>query len=430
MKKKLFFILTLSIVLITSLIVPVRAADLEPPTVYSPSALLMDSTTGKIIYEKNSNEKRYPASTTKIMTAILTLENTKLTDKTTVSYNAVMTVPVGYAHANLQIGEELTIEQLLHVLLIHSANDAANVLAEEVAGSIDSFASMMNTKASELGCQNTHFTNPSGIHDENHYSTASDLALIGKYAMKNETFRGIVAKTSYTLPATEKYSNTDRVFKTTNELMVQDNSTRPTNYSYQYATGIKTGYTTPAKNCIVASAKRDDLEFICVILGATQTETGLSQRYIDAKTLFEFGFNNYTLKKIKEKDSVLKQIIISNGTRDTKNLDLVLENEITVLIKQQDLDKTLLPDIKLNEKLKAPIEKGTQVGTLSYTIEDITYTTNLLAGDNVEKTSTFATILKILFVLFVLWLFVKYLKVKNKKLKRKRSKKAKNYRIY
>ena len=129
------------------------------------------------------------------MTAILTLEHCKLTDTATVSHEAIFTVPIGYSHAYLQEGEELTIEQLLHVLLIPSANDAANVLAEHIAGSISSFTTMMNTKALELGCTGTNFVNANGIHNTNHYSTAYDLALMGRYAMQNETFIKIVSTT-------------------------------------------------------------------------------------------------------------------------------------------------------------------------------------------------------------------------------------------
>ena len=147
-------------------------ATSKEPTVNAPVALLMDSGTGKILYEKNAREKLYPASTTKIMTAILALENRSLSDTATVSYDAIFTVPVGYSNANLQLDEVLNYDQLLHTLLIPSANDSANVIAEDIAGSVESFASMMNTKAREIGCQNTNLVNANGVHNENHYSTA------------------------------------------------------------------------------------------------------------------------------------------------------------------------------------------------------------------------------------------------------------------
>ena len=168
----------------------------------------MDQNSGKILYSKNANTKMYPASTTKIMTAILTLENCNLDDVATASHNAVYSIPYSYSVATIQEGEELTIEQLLNVLLIPSANDAAIVLAEHISGSVEEFAKLMNKKAEELGCKNTHFVNPNGIHNKNHTSTAYDLALMGQYAMKNETIRKIVSTKQFTLPTTNKYNKT------------------------------------------------------------------------------------------------------------------------------------------------------------------------------------------------------------------------------
>ncbi len=147
-------------------------------------------------------------------------------------------------------------------MLIPSANDAANVLAEHVAGSISGFAELMNQKAEEIGCKNSHFTNPSGVHDENLYTTAYDLSLIARYAMQLETFRKIITTPVYTLPSTEKYSKSDRTFHISNSLVNPESSEY-----YEYANGIKTGYTNPAKDCLVASAKKDDVDFIIVVLG-------------------------------------------------------------------------------------------------------------------------------------------------------------------
>jgi D-alanyl-D-alanine carboxypeptidase (penicillin-binding protein 5/6) len=242
-RKNLITLITL-ILIIIPIFLPVSFSFATTEDVYvdAPVALLMDSASGKILYERNAREKRFPASTTKIMTAILALENRKLTDTATVSENAVSTIPYSYTIANLQIGEVLTYEQLLLVLMLPSANDAATVIAEDIGGSVEGFASMMNQKAREIGCENTNFVNANGIHHENHYTTAYDLALIGQYAMKNEPFRKIVSSVKYTLPTTEKYDKEDRIF-TNNNRLINSNSS---NY-YQYATGIKTGYTDPAR---------------------------------------------------------------------------------------------------------------------------------------------------------------------------------------
>lgn len=316
---------------------------------------------GKILYEKNAYDKMYPASTTKIMTAILALENRELSSTANVSYNAVFSVPSGYTNANLQIDEILNYENLLNVLLIPSANDAANAIAEDIGGSIESFASMMNTKAIDIGCKNTHFVNPSGVHNEDHYTCAYDLALMGRYAMKNEIFRNIVSTSRYSLPASNKYDKNDRTFVTTNKLV---NS--KSNQFYEYATGIKTGYTDPAKNCIVASSKKDDLELICVVLG-NENDNGDNNKFSDCINLFNFGFSNYSYKKLYEKDSVYKVVNPSNASSETKELNLIVENDVNVLIKNSDDSDALVPTVNL-DKLKAPISKGSVVGSISYNV--------------------------------------------------------------
>ena len=425
MKSKKLLIISIFLILFGLLFTSkVQAAD--NLNIYSPTALLMDARTGKIIYEKNIDEVRYPASTTKMMTAILALEHCSLDEVATVSYDAIFTVPSGYANANLQLGEELAIDDLLHVLLIPSANDAANVIAEHISGSVSSFANMMNSKAVEIGCTNTHFVNPSGIHNEEHVSTARDLALIAKYAMQNDTFRSLVKETYYNLPVTNKYETTDRVFKTTNDLLRVNNYDRADNYYYKNAIGIKTGYTSAAKNCIVAGAERDGLEFIAVILGAEQTESGLSERYLDCKTLFDYGFETYAERKLYDKNSIFKEITISNATKETKELNLVLEDEVTILIKQEDYNKDLLSNVQLKEDLKAPIMQGDVVGTVSYTVEDVTYITNLLAGSNVEKSSVLGILFKIVMIVLILWIVAQILRLTNKKKKRRRKG---NYRL-
>ena len=190
--KKLFVILFLTFLILFPFNYVLSAeTQTNLPYATAEGIFLLDNRTNKVIYSKSENKKMYPASTTKILTAIIVLENCNLNDVVTASYNAVMSIPDGYSTANIQIGEELTIEQLLELLLVYSANDAANVLAEYVGGSIDSFVSMMNTKLNELNLTDSHFTNAFGMQDENHYTTAHDLAFIMKYFLKNDTFRKI-----------------------------------------------------------------------------------------------------------------------------------------------------------------------------------------------------------------------------------------------
>ena len=335
---------------------------------------------------------------------------------------------LGYTNANIQVGEELTINKLLHVLLIPSANEAGTIIAQHIAGSVESFASMMNTKAKEIGCLNTNFVNANGVHNSNHYSTAYDLALIGRYAMQNETFRKIVSTTIYTLPATNKYDKNDRVFGTTNTLLKKDTSDRVDNYYYEYTTGAKTGYTNPAKSCIVATAMKDGIEYIVVILGAETTENGLSARNLDCISLFKYAFENYTVKTLNEENSVLRTTKVSKANNATKNLNVVVKDEIAVLI-QKDFDTmTITPTVELNTDLVAPISKNTVIGKITYNIDGNEYSSMLLAGSDVIESNSFNTFLTVCSVILVLFLLYKLLNSNNNSKKRKRRKRKYNRR--
>lgn len=387
-------------------------ADSEVLNTYTPSCILMDANTGKILYEKNSNDVRFPASTTKIMTAILTVENCELSDIATVSHDAIFSVPVSYSHASLREDEKLTIEQLLNVLLIPSANDAANVLAEHISGSVEEFAKLMNQKAKEIGCLNTNFVNPNGIHNEKHTSTAYDLALMGKYAMQFDTIRDIVTKTSYSLPKTNKYSKEDRMFNTTNDLIIKNNSNAKDNYYYSNCIGIKTGYTTEAGSCIIAGAKKDDVELIVVVLGGELTKDGISQRYLDCKNLFNYGFDN--MHTLQEKNSIVKQISIFGGTSDTKDLNLLVKDKISIFSDSKDDLENLEPEIILNDNLRAPIAANSVIGKITYTYEDETYSADLIAETDVIASDFLPIVFRVLLIFVTLYLLFLLLKPSNK----------------
>lgn len=421
MKFKKIFILLIILTFIFNLSVSFADSEFkpEPPEISAGAAILIDSSTEKVLYSKNENEKMYPASTTKIMTAILTIENCKLDEVVTVPYEAVASIPSGYAIAALQPGEQLTVEQVLKVLLVHSANDAANVLAYHVSGSINAFAGLMNSKVDELGLKNTHFLNPSGMHNENHYTTAYDLAILMKYCMKNNTFRSLAGLKYCNIPATNKYE--ERVFNTTNELLTKTNSS---NYYYQYAIAGKTGYTTEAKNCLVSVANKNDLELICVVLSVGMYPNNLSGKFIDSKTLFEFGYNNYTTRKIRDKNAIVTQVDIANGTKETKSLDLLISDDVTALIPQKDLDTEFEPEIQYSDMLLAPISQGQILGKVVYNIDGIEYSSNLVASHSVEKSGFSKITIQIFMIIIILFLLYKLLfgDKKNKKIKKKNKK--------
>ena len=377
-------------------------------TTNSSSCLLMDVKTGKIIYAKNAYEKMYPASTTKLMTAILTLENCKLTDTAIVSHNAIYSIPVGYSHASLKEDEELTIEQLLNVLLIPSANDAAIVLAEHISGSVEEFSKLMNEKAKSLGCLNTNFVNPNGIQNKNHYSTAYDLALIGKYALKFPDIKRIAMVKQYTLPTTNKYDKTDRIFNATNGLINDDVLNK--NY-YEYATGLKTGYTDASGYCIVSTAKKDDKELIAVILNSDS----ISKRYSDCKTLFNYGFDNYDYITIQDEKAIVKQVEVENGSKSSKNLNVAVKDKIQVFAKKSTDLSELEPNIEINENLKAPLAENTVIGKITYNIDGEEITSDLIAASSVYPSDFEITIFRILLLFLILYIISKILKHISKK---------------
>lgn len=417
---KLKKILITCILLIFMLNFSIVSATSETPDIIAGAAILIDSSSEKVLYSKNEAEKMYPASTTKILTAILTLENCNLDDVVTVPYEAISSIPSGYSVAALQAGEQLTVEQLLRLMLVHSANDAANVLAYHISSSIDAFANLMNDKIAELGLKNTHFTNPSGMHDENHYTTAYDLAIIMKYCMKNGTFRNYAGLKSCTIPPTNKYE--ERVFKTTNDLLIYDNRNVASNYYYQYAIAGKTGYTTPAKNCLVSVANKDGLELICVVLSVGLYPNNLSAKFVDTKSIFEYGYNNYVIRKLREQNAIATQVEISNGTKETKNLDLLIANDIDPLISQDDINTDFSPEIIVNDNLTAPISQGQVLGKIVYNIDGIEYSSDLIASHNVEKSNFFALLIQWFLIIFILYILYKLVCEKNNSRKKKRKK--------
>jgi len=251
----------------------------------SKSCILIEKSTNRIAYEKNAYEKMYPASTTKLLTAILAIEKCNLSDSVIITNEMISKIPTGYTIANLQVGESLTVEQLLNVLLIPSANDAGYALAIHISGSIENFSVLMNEKAKQIGCKNSNFTNPSGIHNENHYSTSYDMSLIGMYSLKYPIICEIGKTISYSLPTV---NGINRNFETTNTLLKNTEKSY-----YECATGLKTGYTKPAGSCIVATAKKSNMEFLLVILGSPEPTKETNFRDEDCKTLFEYGFTNF-----------------------------------------------------------------------------------------------------------------------------------------
>lgn len=419
--RKILFLLLFFIFMIPSCLFAI-SIDCE-------KAILIDADTGRILFEKDAREAAFPASTTKVMTAILALENCELDEYVQANYSAIMSVPVGGSNTAIQVGENLTVEELLQCLLIASGNDAANVLAEHIGGSVESFASMMNTKADELGCINSNFANANGLHDENHYSCAYDLAIMYKYAWDNfPDFRKIVSTIQFRLPITEKYSDDNRVFVNSNRLLIPSAGSDNKSYYYEYTTGGKTGYTKEAKNCLVASAEKNGFRLIAVVLGGVQDDNGNSYRFMDTKNLFEYGFSNLSRETIVKKDSVLDTVTIENAPKNNNLLSIMPSEDLTLTIDLKDVTTTFTPTITLKEELLAPITKGDVVGSATYTIYDTQYTINLVAGNSIERESfnllaAIGSFFKGLFILILcLVIIVLIIRFYNKVIRKRRKK--------
>lgn len=262
------------------------------PSVYAKSAVLIDASTGTILYDKKCHKKMYPASITKIMTALLTIENCKMDEEVVFSENAVNSLNYDDANFGCQVGEKMSVKDCLYTLMLASANEVATALAEHIAGSVDKFADMMNARAKQAGATNTHFVNANGLHNTNHYITAYDMAMITRDASKYSVFNEIVNTTTYTVKANNKRKDSAQANQ--RHKMVWPTS----GYYYDGIIGGKTGYTDQSGTTLVTYAKRNGMTLIAVVLNSNGTNV-----YKDTKALLDYGFNNFTLVNASQKDT-------------------------------------------------------------------------------------------------------------------------------
>ncbi len=373
---KLFLSLIISFMLIYNTSLADTAWPNNVASIESNSAILIDADSKTLLYGKNIHEKAYPASITKILTALVILENCKLDEKITFSHTAVYNVEKGSSSAGYDEGDTLSVNDALHAMLLKSANEVANALAEHCSGSIEAFAKLMNKKAKELGAIESNFTNPSGLNDENHYTTAYDFALISAAAFKNQTLKEIAQKSYYKLPPSK--ANPDGFMVFVHHAMLRKNSS---NY-YPYAIAGKTGYTSVAGNTLVTYASNSKLNLVCVVLGSKQ------KHYTDTRALLEFGFSNF--KKVTPSDDDIPYL------QTIKNLNIVNNKDnMTNLIKKSD-DSITLPnfaninDTKSNISYDLPkIAPKNALAKIEYTWQDRKVGDIYLISDNLsEKASS------------------------------------------
>lgn len=383
MKKKFSLIYAL-ILILTVLSFPLPAFAEAQPNLTTGAFILMDMETGQVLAEKNADQHWSPASTTKIMTALIALEKAGLDEDMTASENAINSVGYDYVTAGIKVGETLKFKDLLDLMMITSANEASNIIAENVAedGTIEGFSALMNNKAAELGLTGTHFVNPNGTENENHYSTARDLAIMGIEAMKLDSFRSVVERKDFKLPDTNLRSSNEWQsghLTFTNELL------NSRSQYYSKVTGIKTGYTDLAGRCLVSSAiNPDGLELIAVVLGANNDTI-----FSESQSLLEYGFKNFSMQALVQKGKYINRFEVKDAV-DAKKVEIITNSDIRRIlpVDATELEKNLEIIKTFNEPFLAPIAQGQVVGKIEYRYKGKSIgSVDLVSKEAIEKTT-------------------------------------------
>ena len=377
---------------------PEHPEELYPEQLYAASAVLMTQDKGEVIFEKDADTIRYPASMTKIMTVLLALMFIDDLDQKVVVSATAVDVPPDSSTMYLKEGEEVRLIDVIYGTMLLSANDGANVIAETVSGDIPHFVDLMNETAVAFGCQNTHFVNPHGYHDDNHYSSAMDIAIIAREAMKNPIFREIAGTVTYQLPRTNKQRA--RTITTKTEYMLTGSEEEPNKYFYEYATGIKTGSHSHSGYCFAGAASKDGVDLISVVM-----YTGKRARWADTIKLMNYGFSQYmSVSPIDLYNMNPITIETSNySVQDTNRgkVQLIcspLEGSAEIVATKSEVKRMAdnLKDIVLiqyTRDFQAPISAGEQIGTMTYfpehgdpVVYSLTAARSVEQRDNVPKT--------------------------------------------
>ena len=373
--------------------------ELEPDQLYALSAILMAADTGEVIFEKDPDEIRYPASTTKILTVLLGIMFVDDLNMHVVVSDTALMIPDDSSTMHLQAGEEIPFIDVLYGTMLLSGNDGANVIAETISGSIPEFVNLMNETAEAFGCTNTHFMNPHGYHDDYHYSTARDIAIITRHAMENETFREIAAATSYTISRTNRQRA--RTITTKSSYMLTGTEEKPNKYYYSYATGVKTGSHSRAGYCFVGSAEKEGVKLISVVLF-----TGNRARWADTIKLMNYGFSQYASVTPVELYNMHPITIYtsrySTSDPDRGRLQLICRESAAVesphiVATHATLSRmaNYLSDYVLIDYIRnfqAPVAAGEQMGTMTYVpangdpvVYSLVASRNIDARENIPK---------------------------------------------
>ena len=375
-------VIVLSVIIICLSVFPVSAVDYKfNADTVSDEVYLENLNAGAVVYEKNSNKRSYPASTTKIMTFIITAENVSDLENTSVTIKqdiiSGLDLESTVMGLSSHIGEKVSVKDLLYGLMLPSGNDAALVLADYVGGGISGFVEKMNAKAAELGCKNTHFANPHGLYDTNRYSTAHDMALIAKHAMKIKGFMDICNTVYYTPDGFKTLHNTNYML---------DSEAEGGQYYYQYTKGIKTGYLDEAGKCLVTSSDKNGDKYLCVCLGAAFSYAeNVNYAMKDSAKLYDWAYKNLGVQTLYSPSNSLASVDVKY-VRNVKTLEAVPEKEISAFLPNNYDKKKLKVEINCPEQVDAPVAQGDMLGTVSVKYEDLDLgVTNLVAAEDVER---------------------------------------------
>jgi D-alanyl-D-alanine carboxypeptidase len=417
-KLKFFASVALVFVMLLSPLTMVRAVTNLNPDVDATAVILVNADTGEVLYSKNPDGKIYPASTTKMMTALLAIEavesgKVRLEDMVTASYTSPDGLTLDGSTQNIVPGETMSLKDLLYCMLVASANESCNIIGEYIAGgNINDFIAMMNAKDKELGCTGTHYANTHGLHDPNHYTTATDLYKIVKEAMKHPLFAEITNTVSYDVPATNKSGA--RHLTSTNYLI---NPYRTT-YYYQYAKGVKTGTTDEAGHCLISTASKNGVNLIAVVMGAQaktiEDGTSINCAFTESKRLYEWAFSNYKKIDLIGTSDLIKEIPVKLG-KGVNSVIVKPQTAVSAVIptdaKDTDITRSVVIYSERDKKpLNAPVTAGQVVGEISVSYKGtVVGSAKLVSSTAVEASKlqyVFYTIFKnpLLLILFILLL--------------------------
>ena len=378
MVKKIICLLFAAVLLAT----PALAATAPEHPVAAKGAILYELNTDTVLLEQDADARLYPASTTKLMTALVAMEYGNPEDIITVPAAAVDGLFELGSASYLLAGEEISFMDLMEYMLIASGNDAANAMAIHISGSISAFADLMNNRAQELGCTNTHFVNPHGLHDEEHYTSARDLLRIAKAAMQNPTIAEIVGKDEVVLPITNKHPQTTT--KYTTNYLISRKSTRE--YYYEGAIGIKTGTTTPAGLCLVAACVKGDYTYYTVVLGAEKGENGERNQFIETAKLFDYGAENFSQQVMLSSSEPIAEVPVRLSNEKDSVVVTPSEN-ITAMLPNAFETSDLTMKYTVEESVAAPVQAGDVLGKLTVSYEGKTWQLDLVASSDAARST-------------------------------------------